>query len=94
MKGKLEGIARVPFNSIIERIEAPEGVTFREDTVGGISGQAGGDGEGSRSFTCTAGGSAGDQPGIPQPGGAHHPDSRSSNMLRDAEKVVLAGVRP
>ena len=39
MKGKLEGItARAPFNGIIERIEAPEGVTFEEDTVGGISG--------------------------------------------------------
>ena len=39
MKGKLEGItARAPFNSIIERVEAPEGVTFEEDAVGGISG--------------------------------------------------------
>jgi monoterpene epsilon-lactone hydrolase len=39
MKGKLEGItARVPFNDIIERVEAPEGVTFEEDAVGGISG--------------------------------------------------------
>ena len=29
MKGKLEGItARAPFNGIIERVEAPEGVTF------------------------------------------------------------------
>src|ERR1700728_2290849 len=38
-KGKLEGIAaRAPFNGIIERVEAPEGVTFEEDTVGGISG--------------------------------------------------------
>ena len=39
MKGKLEGItARAPFNGIIERVEAPEGVTFEEDAVGGISG--------------------------------------------------------
>jgi len=39
MKGKLEGIAaRAPFNSIIERVQAPEGVIFEEDGVGGISG--------------------------------------------------------
>src|SRR5580692_7654991 len=39
MKGKLEGItARAPFNGIIERVEAPEGVTFEKDAVGGISG--------------------------------------------------------
>jgi epsilon-lactone hydrolase len=39
MKGKLEGItARAPFNGIIERVEAPEGITFEEDTVGGIPG--------------------------------------------------------
>jgi acetyl esterase/lipase len=39
LKDKLEGItARAPFNSIIERVEAPEGVTFEEDAVGGISG--------------------------------------------------------
>src|ERR1700689_4121759 len=39
MKGKLEGIAaRAPFNGIVERVEAPIGVTFEEDTVGGISG--------------------------------------------------------
>jgi epsilon-lactone hydrolase len=39
MKGKLEGVtARVPFNSIIEQVEAPEDVAFQEDTVGGISG--------------------------------------------------------
>src|ERR1700728_329626 len=39
MKGKLEGItARAPFNSIIEGVEAPAGVTFEEDAVGGISG--------------------------------------------------------
>jgi monoterpene epsilon-lactone hydrolase len=39
MKGKLQGItARAPFNGIIERVEAPEGVTFEEDAVGGISG--------------------------------------------------------
>jgi epsilon-lactone hydrolase len=39
MKGKLEGIAaRGPFNSILERVAVPEGVTFEADTVGGISG--------------------------------------------------------
>src|SRR5580658_6576708 len=40
MKGKLEGItARVPVNNIIERVEAPEGVTFEEGAIGGISGR-------------------------------------------------------
>jgi len=39
MKGELEGItARAPFNGIIERVEAPKGVTFEEDAVGEISG--------------------------------------------------------
>jgi monoterpene epsilon-lactone hydrolase len=39
MKGKLEGsTARGPFNAIIERVAAPQGVTFEADTVGGISG--------------------------------------------------------
>ena len=39
MKGKLEGVtARAPFNGIIERVEAPEGIAFEEDAVGGISG--------------------------------------------------------
>jgi hypothetical protein len=39
MEGKLEGItARAPFNGIIERVEAPEGVAFKEDAVGGITG--------------------------------------------------------
>lgn len=39
MKGKLEGsAARGPFNGIIERVAAPQGVTFEADTVGGISG--------------------------------------------------------
>jgi monoterpene epsilon-lactone hydrolase len=39
MKGKLEGItARARFNGIIESVEAPERVTFEEDSVGGISG--------------------------------------------------------
>src|SRR5580698_5272775 len=39
MKGKLEGIsARGPFNGIMERVEAPDGVSFEQDTVGGISG--------------------------------------------------------
>jgi epsilon-lactone hydrolase len=39
MKGKLEGVsARGPFNGIMERVAAPDGVTFEADTVGGISG--------------------------------------------------------
>jgi epsilon-lactone hydrolase len=39
MKGKLEGVAaRAPFNSIMERVAAPDGVTFDADAVGGISG--------------------------------------------------------
>jgi len=39
MKGKLEGTAaRGPFNGIMERVAAPDGVTFEADTVGGISG--------------------------------------------------------
>jgi acetyl esterase/lipase len=39
MKGKLEGIAaRGPFNGIMERVAAPDGVTLGADTVGGISG--------------------------------------------------------
>lgn len=39
MKGKLEGTAgRDPFNSIMERVAAPVGVTFEAATVGGISG--------------------------------------------------------
>lgn len=39
MKGKLEGIAgRVPFNNIMEKVAAPERVTFEAGTVGGISG--------------------------------------------------------
>lgn len=38
-KGKLQGIAaREPFNGIMERVSQPEGVDFRTDTVGGISG--------------------------------------------------------
>src|SRR5665213_1894672 len=38
-KGKLRGIdARVPFDAIIGRVVAPEGVSFRQDTVGGVSG--------------------------------------------------------
>ena len=38
-KGKLRGInARVPFDAIIGRVAAPEGVSFRQDTVGGVSG--------------------------------------------------------
>ncbi len=39
VKGKLQGTAaRNPFNSFMERVEAPEGVTFEVDTIGGISG--------------------------------------------------------
>ena len=39
LKGKLQGIAaREPFNGIMERVSPPEGVAFRADTVGGISG--------------------------------------------------------
>ena len=39
MKGKFEGTAgRGPFNDIIERVVAPEGVTFDAATVAGISG--------------------------------------------------------
>jgi acetyl esterase/lipase len=39
IKGKLQGTAaRNPFNSYMERVEAPEGVAFEVDTIGGISG--------------------------------------------------------
>ena len=39
MKGKLEGsAARGAFDGIMERVPAPEGVSFKDDTVGGISG--------------------------------------------------------
>jgi monoterpene epsilon-lactone hydrolase len=39
MKGKREGIAgRGPFNDIMERVGAPEGVTFETATVGGTPG--------------------------------------------------------
>src|ERR1700677_1626538 len=39
MKGKLQGIAaRAPFDAIMERVVAPQGVTFEADTVGGIPG--------------------------------------------------------
>ena len=38
-KGKLRGTAaRVPFDGIIGRTIAPEGVTFYEDTIGGVPG--------------------------------------------------------
>lgn len=38
-KGKLRGPeARAPFDAIIGRTIAPEGVTFREDTLGGLGG--------------------------------------------------------
>src|ERR1700736_5812445 len=39
MKGKLEGTAgRSLFNDIMERVVAPEGVTFEAATVGGTAG--------------------------------------------------------
>jgi epsilon-lactone hydrolase len=39
LKGKLRGIAaREPFNGIMEHVSPAEGVAFRADTVGGISG--------------------------------------------------------
>jgi epsilon-lactone hydrolase len=38
-KGRLQGTAaRVPFDAIMERVAAPEGVTYEADTVGGVSG--------------------------------------------------------
>ena len=38
-KGELQGVAaRGPFDAIMERVPAPEGVTYEEDRVGGISG--------------------------------------------------------
>jgi hypothetical protein len=39
-KGKLRGIAaRVPFDTIMGQVVvAPDGVTFRHDTVGGVAG--------------------------------------------------------
>jgi acetyl esterase/lipase len=38
-KGRLEGTAaRVPFDGIMERVEAPRGVTYETDHVGGIPG--------------------------------------------------------
>jgi monoterpene epsilon-lactone hydrolase len=39
LKGKLQGTAaRPPFDAIMERVPAPEGVSFEADTVGGIPG--------------------------------------------------------
>jgi epsilon-lactone hydrolase len=39
LKGTLQGIAaRAPFDAIMERVVAPQGVTFEADTVGGIPG--------------------------------------------------------
>ena len=39
LKGKLQGTAaRQPFDAIMERVPAPEGVRFEADTVGGVSG--------------------------------------------------------
>ena len=38
-KGKLRGIeARAPFDAIIGRTPAPEGVVYRQDTIGGVAG--------------------------------------------------------
>lgn len=38
-KGRLQGTAaRVPFDAIMERVTAPEGVTFEAGTVGGVPG--------------------------------------------------------
>lgn len=39
IKGKLQGTAaRNPFNSFMEQVEVPEGVSFEVDAIGGISG--------------------------------------------------------
>ena len=38
-KGQLRGVeARIPFGGIMERVSAPEGVEYAEDTVGGVNG--------------------------------------------------------
>jgi acetyl esterase/lipase len=38
-KGRMQGTAaRAPFDGIMNRVKAPLGVTFHEDTVGGVSG--------------------------------------------------------
>jgi monoterpene epsilon-lactone hydrolase len=38
-KGRLQGTsARVPYDEIMSRVKAPAGVTFHEDTLGGVSG--------------------------------------------------------
>jgi epsilon-lactone hydrolase len=38
-KGRLQGTAaRAPFDGIMSRVKAPSGVTFHEDTLGGVSG--------------------------------------------------------
>jgi monoterpene epsilon-lactone hydrolase len=38
-KGKLRGIAaRAPFEAIMDRVMAPDGVTFRQETIGGVAG--------------------------------------------------------
>jgi epsilon-lactone hydrolase len=38
-KGRLQGpAARAPFDGIMNRVKAPSGVTFHEDTLGGVSG--------------------------------------------------------
>jgi acetyl esterase/lipase len=38
-KGRLQGTAaRVPLDAFMERVAAPEGVTYEADTVGGVSG--------------------------------------------------------
>jgi monoterpene epsilon-lactone hydrolase len=38
-KGRMQGTAaRVPFDAILERVAAPQGVTYESDTVNGVSG--------------------------------------------------------
>ena len=38
-KGKLRGVgARAPYEAIMGRVVAPDGVTFRPDKIGGIAG--------------------------------------------------------
>jgi monoterpene epsilon-lactone hydrolase len=38
-KGKLRGVgARAPYEAIMGRVAAPDGVTFRPDKIGGIAG--------------------------------------------------------
>ena len=38
-KGKMQGLAgRAPYDAIMERVAPPEGVSFREETIGGVPG--------------------------------------------------------